>query len=115
MASATNVAAAAITRLAGGHGEHRTVDDGVDVVSGATPALLPGSGRGEPDQRAALTVGDGLAGRDALTVGEVALLLRVSPMTIYRLARAGTLESRRVGRSIRIPCDALVAHLRQPR
>lgn len=37
-----------------------------------------------------------------LTVAEVAALLRVSKMTVYRLAKAGTIHSIRVGRGIRI-------------
>lgn len=38
-----------------------------------------------------------------LTVAEVASMLRVSRMTVYRLASTGELESVRVGRTIRIP------------
>ena len=37
-----------------------------------------------------------------LTVAEVAALLRVSNMTVYRLIRAGELVATRVGRSYRI-------------
>ena len=47
-----------------------------------------------------------------LTVEEVAELVRVSRMTVYRWVRAGELPAVRVGRSFRIPQDALDAFLR---
>jgi len=37
-----------------------------------------------------------------LTVGEVAAILRVSNMTVYRLINAGELPAVRVGRSFRL-------------
>ncbi len=37
-----------------------------------------------------------------LTVGEVAMVLRVSTMTVYRLIDAGELPAVRVGRSLRL-------------
>lgn len=37
-----------------------------------------------------------------LTVGEVAELMRVSNMTIYRLIKSGELNATRVGRSYRL-------------
>ena len=37
-----------------------------------------------------------------LTVGEVAVWLRVSTMTVYRLINAGQLPAVRVGRSVRL-------------
>lgn len=47
-----------------------------------------------------------------LTVVEVAELMRVSRMTVYRLVHAGELPAVRVGRSFRVPQDALDAYLR---
>ncbi|SFJ77832.1 helix-turn-helix domain-containing protein [Cellulomonas sp. KH9] len=47
-----------------------------------------------------------------LTVVEVADLMRVSRMTVYRLVHAGELPAVRVGRSFRVPQDALDAYLR---
>ncbi|MFP4311944.1 MAG: helix-turn-helix domain-containing protein [Nitriliruptoraceae bacterium] len=44
---------------------------------------------------------DRLAGA-LLTVGEVAGMLRVSTMTVYRLIKAGDLPALRVGRNYRI-------------
>jgi len=38
-----------------------------------------------------------------LTVAEVALIMRVSKMTVYRLVHSGELEAIRVGRSFRVP------------
>jgi excisionase family DNA binding protein len=38
-----------------------------------------------------------------LTVAEVASIMRVSKMTVYRLVHAGDLPAVRVGRSFRVP------------
>ena len=38
-----------------------------------------------------------------LTVAEVAELLRVSKMTVYRMVHAGDIPAVRVGRSFRVP------------
>ena len=46
-----------------------------------------------------------------LTVAEVAETMRVSKMTVYRLVRGGELPAVRVGRSFRVPQDALEAYL----
>ncbi|MDR2374661.1 MAG: helix-turn-helix domain-containing protein [Bifidobacteriaceae bacterium] len=42
-----------------------------------------------------------------LTVSEVSETLRVSDMTIYRLIASGDLRALKVGRSYRIPAEAL--------
>lgn len=47
-----------------------------------------------------------------LTVQEVADVMRVSKMTVYRLLHSGELPGVRVGRSFRVPADALAAFLR---
>jgi len=47
-----------------------------------------------------------------LTVLEVADVMRVSKMTVYRLLHSGELPGVRVGRSFRVPQDALDAYLR---
>jgi excisionase family DNA binding protein len=47
-----------------------------------------------------------------LTVAEVAAVMRVSRMTVYRLVHAGELASVRVGRSFRVPEHAVHAYLR---
>lgn len=50
-----------------------------------------------------------------LTVGEVAELMRVSNMTVYRLVHSGELPAVRFGRSFRIPESAVVAAVELPR
>ncbi len=47
-----------------------------------------------------------------LTVSEVAALMRVSTMTVYRLVHNGVLPAVRVGRSFRVPEDAVHDYLR---
>jgi excisionase family DNA binding protein len=47
-----------------------------------------------------------------LTVPEVAQILRVSKMTVYRMVHRTELESTRVGRSFRISSASLDAYLR---
>lgn len=49
-----------------------------------------------------MTMGTGLPGQ-LLTVAEVADLLRVSNMTVYRLIKAGQIGAIRVGKNYRIP------------
>jgi len=47
-----------------------------------------------------------------LTVAEVAALMRVSRMTVYRLVHSGELASVRVGKSFRVPERAVHDYLR---
>ena len=42
-----------------------------------------------------------------MTVAEVASMMRVSKMTVYRLVRSGELPAMRVGRSYRVPVAAV--------
>jgi len=55
--------------------------------------------------------GGGLAELRFLTVAEVAALMRVSKMTVYRLVHGGTLPAVRVGRSFRVPEQAVNDYL----
>lgn len=48
-----------------------------------------------------------------LTVAEVAGILRVSKMTVYRLVHSGELPAARVGRSFRVPERAVQEYLRR--
>ena len=48
-----------------------------------------------------------------LTVAEVASVMRVSKMTVYRLVHSGELPAVRVGRSFRVPEDAVNEYLRK--
>jgi excisionase family DNA binding protein len=49
-----------------------------------------------------------------LTVAEVAEMMRVSNMTVYRLVQSGKLPAVRFGRSYRIPESAVAAAIELP-
>lgn len=49
-----------------------------------------------------------------LTVAEVAELMRVSKMTVYRLVHAGELPAIRFGRSYRVPESAVAEVMNKP-
>ncbi|GAA2859156.1 helix-turn-helix domain-containing protein [Microbacterium arabinogalactanolyticum] len=49
-----------------------------------------------------------------LTVAEVAGLMRVSKMTVYRLVHSGELPAIRFGRSYRVPESAVAEALQRP-
>ena len=49
-----------------------------------------------------------------LTVAEVADMMRVSTMTVYRMVHAGEMPAIRFGRSFRIPESAVVALSQKP-
>ena len=51
-------------------------------------------------------------GTQFLTVAEVANLMRVSKMTVYRLVHSGELPAVRVGRSFRVSEDAVHDYLK---
>ncbi len=55
-----------------------------------------------------------LSGVRFLTVAEVAEMMRVSNMTVYRLVRSGELPAIRFGRSFRIPESAVEAAIETP-
>jgi excisionase family DNA binding protein len=57
--------------------------------------------------------GDGIPDVTFLTVAEVAAVMRVSKMTVYRLVHGGELPAIRVGRSFRVPADAVNEYLRK--
>ena len=50
-----------------------------------------------------------------LTVAEVAAIMRVSKMTVYRLVHGGELAAVRVGRSFRVPEPAVREYLSDAR
>jgi excisionase family DNA binding protein len=52
-----------------------------------------------------------LGGTQFLTVAEVAALMRVSKMTVYRLVHGGELPAVRVGRSFRVHAKAVHDYL----
>jgi excisionase family DNA binding protein len=57
---------------------------------------------------------NGLSGIRFLTVAEVAEMMRVSNMTVYRLVHSGELPAVRFGRSFRIPESAVAAAIQTP-
>jgi excisionase family DNA binding protein len=67
------------------------------------PAAMPVGRPSVPAPRQAVTF---------LTVAEVAGMMRVSKMTVYRLVHAGELSAVRVGRSFRVPERAVQDYLR---
>lgn len=52
-----------------------------------------------------------LSGNRFLTVAEVATMMRVSKMTVYRLVHSGEMPAVRVGRSFRVPENAVEQYL----
>ncbi|TWP34745.1 helix-turn-helix domain-containing protein [Leekyejoonella antrihumi] len=48
-----------------------------------------------------------------MTVAEVAAIMRVSKMTVYRLVHSGEMPAVRVGRSFRVPEQAVNDYLNQ--
>ncbi|MBA3233468.1 MAG: helix-turn-helix domain-containing protein [Propionibacteriales bacterium] len=62
---------------------------------------------------ASRTPGDPISEVKFLTVAEVATTMRVSKMTVYRLVHAGDLPAIRVGRSFRVPEEAVIEYLRK--
>lgn len=59
-----------------------------------------------------LTAVGGLSEVKFLTVAEVAAIMRVSKMSVYRLIHAGDLEAARFGRSFRVPEKAVNDYLK---
>ncbi len=75
----------------------------------AAPRKAAGAGAGS--RRVAPEGVDGLAEVRFLTVAEVAGVMRVSKMTVYRLVHSGELPAVRVGRSFRVPEKAVHDYL----
>lgn len=76
-------------------------------ASGGARAKSGGAPRAAADANS-----DDLAGVRFLTVAEVAAVMRVSKMTVYRLVHGGELPAVRVGRSFRVPEQAVHDYLR---
>jgi excisionase family DNA binding protein len=77
---------------------------------------MPNAQSSEPDSdagKAPQLFGDGTALEDVsfLTVAEVAGVMRVSKMTVYRMVHSGELSAVRVGRSFRVPAKAVREYL----
>jgi excisionase family DNA binding protein len=86
----------------------RPTQAGVRLQPGVVPsqrplAAAPGQPvTAQPAPRAAVTF---------LTVAEVAAIMRVSKMTVYRLVHGGEMAAVRVGRSFRVPEPAVRTYL----
>ncbi|WP_278261551.1 helix-turn-helix domain-containing protein [Nocardia sp. AG03] len=72
-----------------------------------------GGGAGSPASRSGAPQGQPVIGGGThfLTVAEVADLMRVSKMTVYRLVHSGELPAVRVGRSFRVHAKAVHDYL----
>ena len=66
-----------------------------------------------PAEKKATTIPTSPGQVEFLTVAEVAALMRVSKMTVYRLVHSGELPAVRVGRSFRVPEKAVHTYLEQ--
>lgn len=71
------------------------------------------SGRTDESRRVEDSRRDSVSDVRFLTVAEVATTMRVSKMTVYRLVHSGDLPAVRVGRSFRVPEDAVNDYLRK--
>ena len=72
------------------------------------PANTPGDRPSAPGAGPSNSAG---SGTQFLTVAEVASLMRVSKMTVYRLVHNGELPAVRVGRSFRVHAKAVHDYL----
>jgi excisionase family DNA binding protein len=79
--------------------------DAADTGAHAVPAQLADA-RSERIERT-----EQLSEVRFLTVAEVATVMRVSKMTVYRIVHAGELPAVRVGRSFRVPEKAVHDYL----
>ncbi len=67
----------------------------------------------QESKRGEATLGDGdPTGVHFLTVAEVAAMMRVSKMSVYRLIHHGDIEAVRFGRSFRVAEQAVQAYVR---
>lgn len=69
-------------------------------------------GSGGADKPGGRPADPSLAEVKFLTVAEVATVMRVSKMTVYRMVHAGDLPAVRFGRSFRVPEQAVHNYLR---
>ena len=76
-------------------------------------AQSPQSDPADSAARPSQLFSDGTALEDVsfLTVAEVAGVMRVSKMTVYRMVHSGELTAVRVGRSFRVPSKAVREYL----
>jgi excisionase family DNA binding protein len=81
--------------------------------SGAGKTSKPRRSRTAKEEAAEASIAEaGLSDVRFLTVAEVASVMRVSKMTVYRMVHGGDLPAVRVGRSFRVPEKAVHDYLR---
>jgi excisionase family DNA binding protein len=85
--------------------------DSATDAAPSRPAAEPRPAAASPTKRPAAVDDAGLAEVRFLTVAEVASVMRVSKMTVYRLVHGGDLPAVRVGRSFRVPDQAVHDYL----
>ncbi len=76
------------------------------------PQRQPGEAGAASEPRRPGGLDPSLAEVRFLTVAEVASVMRVSKMTVYRMVHSGDLPAVRVGRSFRVPEKAVHDYLR---
>lgn len=76
-----------------------------------SPSVQRGAGT-PPESEGARPADPALSEVKFLTVAEVAAVMRVSKMTVYRMVHSGDLPAVRVGRSFRVPEKAVHDYLR---
>jgi excisionase family DNA binding protein len=104
------------------HGTYRVGHSRIDTVLMTRTLTAPPPDTFVAAERACERIGanemtgptqtEGLSEVRFLTVAEVASLMRVSKMTVYRLVHGGDLTAVRVGRSFRVPEHAVHEYLR---
>lgn len=73
---------------------------------------MVGKPRGRCARESVSAMSSNLSEVTFLTVAEVAKLMRVSKMTVYRLVHSGDLQAVQIGRSYRVPEQAVHDYLR---
>lgn len=92
----------------------RPAEDLADDRAGHRPNRGPSVGKGGVTSTASEDYGESEVRADErfLTVAEIASMMRVSKITVYRLVQSGELEAIRVGRSFRVSRRAVTRYLR---
>ena len=81
-------------------------------MNASGPKRGAGEAKGSKSSGAKAPVDPTLSEVKFLTVAEVAAVMRVSKMTVYRMVHGGDLPAVRVGRSFRVPEKAVHDYLR---
>lgn len=89
----------------------RIAERGWRAAAVTNPMPILGQGPSAPapteQEKSAMAEDRQMSGMTFMTVAEVASVMRVSKMTVYRLVHSGELPAVRVGRSFRVPQQAV--------